>query len=413
MDRLFAVLQWFAGGSDHPYMRLWHCMSMDLLWVSITIFLDLSIACGYILIASHWLRNERLLPDSPSKRAMAAMKNIFIFCGLCGYAFIPIKMFWPAWRLYDIFLAALAFYTWRYAWGAKDLKVVYNELGRTSELAKQLEASKAEVQRRSDFLNAVSHDLRTPLNGMTLRTNLAEMQLSLGDRDGLEKSLTEIRASASAVGEMLDVLLDYARIDRDHAAPASDVFNLRDLVTEVLRDVSPDAEMKKLRVSQDLPGDLTITTDRLKLRRVLSNLVGNAVKFTPAGSVSVHAEMGRAPLNDDPANSAGVEIHVLDTGVGIPPDRLDKIFEEFYQVENYQRDHRKGFGMGLPIARQLVTRLGGEIQVQSTPGKGSRFTIILPNACYEHRNPKADIPSIEPTPSDRQPIGGNDIQTAR
>lgn len=348
-------------------------MHHDLLWVVITVFLDLAVAAGYIVIAAHWMRNERFLPPSPAKRAMGAMKNIFILCGLCGYVFIPVKLFWPAWRLYDFFLLLLAIQTWKYAWGAKDLKVVYNELGRTSKLAAELEASRAEVQRRSDFLNAVSHDLRTPLNGLTLRTSLAEMQMNMADKAGLEQSLSEIRASAQGVAEMLDQLLDYSRIDRDSGPATRETFNLADAVTEVIRDVEPQAQQKQIVLKNEVPAEVMVMTDRVKLKRILNNLVGNAVKFTHSGSIRVAMDW----------RARDAEVHVIDTGVGIPSDKLSTIFEEFVQLGNDSRDRKKGFGMGLPIARQLTTKLGGEIQVHSTVGQGSRFTVILPDIIAE------------------------------
>ena len=117
--------QWFAGG-DSPYMRLSQCMSGDVFWIALTIGLDIAVAMGYAVIALHWWRNCKTMPDTPARGALNNMRNIFLFCGICGYAFIPIKMVWPAWRLYDGFMAVLAFYTWRYAWSARELKVVYN-----------------------------------------------------------------------------------------------------------------------------------------------------------------------------------------------------------------------------------------------------------------------------------------------
>jgi hypothetical protein len=113
-------------------MDLVHCMGHDRWWIAITVALDLAVAGGYALIALHWWKNQRGLPDSPAKRALGTMWNIFLFCGTCGYLFIPIKMVWPAWRLYDLVMVVLGYYTWRYALGARDLKVVYNELGRSA-----------------------------------------------------------------------------------------------------------------------------------------------------------------------------------------------------------------------------------------------------------------------------------------
>src|SRR5687768_7384636 len=102
------IIDWFSGG-EHQYMTLYHCMSHDNLWVAITVGLDIAVAAGYVVISMHWWRNERTLPDIPAKRALRSIRNIFLFCGICGYIFIPIKMFWPAWRLYDIFMMLLVY----------------------------------------------------------------------------------------------------------------------------------------------------------------------------------------------------------------------------------------------------------------------------------------------------------------
>src|SRR5580658_1297515 len=185
---------WLSGG-ENQYMRLYGCMKHDVFWISLTIALDFSIAIGYVVIAWHWWRNQRNLPDVPAKRVLANIRNIFIFCGLCGYLFIPIKMVWPAWRLYDFFLMFLTYSTWRYVLSATNMKVVYSELGRTSELAAELERSQQESSRKSQFLNALSHDLRTPLNGLSLQATLADMAAQKDDKQALQQALLEIRAS--------------------------------------------------------------------------------------------------------------------------------------------------------------------------------------------------------------------------
>src|SRR5262245_32080762 len=123
---VLCFLDWFTGGSENPYMRLYHCMAHDWLWIWITVALDLAVAAGYGVIAVHWWKNQRHLPPIPAKRALNTLRNIFIFCGICGYLFIPIKMLWPAWRLYDLFMAVLVYFTWKYAWSARALKVVYS-----------------------------------------------------------------------------------------------------------------------------------------------------------------------------------------------------------------------------------------------------------------------------------------------
>src|SRR6476619_2015616 len=126
MELLHQLSDWFTGGSYH-YHTLFYCMQHDTFWVAITVTLDIAVATGYVIIAMHWWKNQKRVPPTPARNALGNIRNIFIFCGICGYAFIPIKMFWPAWRLYDIFMMVLVYFTWRYAVQAKDLKVVYNE----------------------------------------------------------------------------------------------------------------------------------------------------------------------------------------------------------------------------------------------------------------------------------------------
>jgi signal transduction histidine kinase len=361
-----SAINWFSG--DGQYMNLVHCMGQDYLWISITVALDFAVAAGYLLIAKHWWTNERTLPDSPARRALAAMRNIFLFCGICGYLFIPIKMIWPAWRLYDLFMVALVYFTWRYAWGAKDLKVIYAELGKSTRLAEELEATREESHRKTFFLNAVSHDLRTPLNGLVLQASLADMSAESGDREGMRQASADMKSSARTASELLDSLLEYARLDWISEPHHVSEFRLKDLVVESMELHRVTADGRGLWLKCNCTEDLVISTDRQKLQRVLSNLIANGLKFTTTGGVRVEVEH---------ANSA-VEIHVVDTGVGINAADRDRLFEEFFQVHNHERDRRKGFGLGLAIARRLARQLGGDIAVESTPAHGSRFTVALP-----------------------------------
>ncbi len=369
---LHTAKDWFSGG-DRQYHPLWHCMRQDWFWIWTTIALDVAVAIGYVLIAFHWRKNERTLPHSPARRALSTMRNIFTLCGICGYLFIPVKLVWPAWRLYDLFMVGLVFYTWRYALNVKGLKVLYTAVGRSDQLAGELSAARAETRRKGQFLNAVSHDLRTPLNGLVLHAGLAELHLAelqgAGEHaTGVTQALAEIRAAARLTADLLDGLLEYARLDAAGDAVAATDFPLADLVADVLATHGHAAAGKRLDVSAAGPPGLVVRTDRLKLARVLTNLVGNAVKYTPAGSVRVTAE----------AAADGVEVHVTDTGVGIDAEHIGRLFDEFYQVDNHERDRHKGFGLGLAIGRQLARQLGGDLLVASTVGRGSRFTIVLP-----------------------------------
>src|SRR5579872_1789035 len=299
------VVSWLAGNGK--YMALAPCMGRDTFWIFATVTLDLANAAGYAIIAIHWWRNSRYLAKVPAKSALGNIRNIFIFCGICGYVFIPIKMYWPAWRLYDIVMAVLVFYTWRYALGARDLKVVYSAIGRSSKLQQDLENSIDESRRKSVFLNAISHDLRTPLNGLMLQTYVAEANLN--DPQSLKESLTDIRTNIAAAASLLDSLLEFARVDWSENKNDLSSSDLRELLHQVLLTARPQAEAKSLYLETNCTSSMLITTDRVKLERILTNLVSNAVKFTEQGGVRVVAEQSQE----------GTEIHVIDTGIGIAP----------------------------------------------------------------------------------------------
>jgi signal transduction histidine kinase len=366
---------WFTG--DGRYHTLYDCMGGDIFWIVATVTLDLAVACGYILIARHWWKNQRLLGPSPARTALGHMRNIFLFCGICGYVFIPIKMFWPAWRLYDGFMLFLVYFTWKYAWNAKNLKVIYEQLGRSDRLEKELVRSREESNRKGFFLNAISHDLRTPLNSMMLQVNVAELSARSGDSDALSQALADMKTSARATSHLLDTLLEFARAD--WAADSNSVtrFRVRDVVQEIVDQHHAAAKLKGLDLQVDCPDDLLLSTDRTKFGRVLTNLVNNAVKFTQSGSVRVEVEQyGRA-----------LRVHVIDTGIGLSPQSRERLFEEFFQVSNHERDRRKGFGLGLAISRRLARQLGGDVLVESAEGKGSRFTVTLADAA--HKDPTA------------------------
>jgi signal transduction histidine kinase len=372
---LFKVLDWFAGGSGPDrYHTLWDCMAHDTLWVTITVLLDLTVAAGYGLIALHWWHNQRSLHNHPARIALGRMRNIFLFCGICGYIFIPIKMVWPAWRLYDIFMLVLAYTTWRYAWGARDLRVVYTELSRSEQLAKDLAATREESRRKSQFLSSISHDLRNPLFGSSLFVEVAERSVRAGNQAQAEHALSEVRKGLSQASALLTEFLELSRLDGDQAVARIETFDVRDVVLRAALLAQPTAEAKGIELKVDAPV-VQMRSDPAKLHRIVGNLLSNAVKYTHAGHVSVRVER-----REQSEASPRVAIHVEDTGIGIAPEHLDRIFDDFYQVDNHERDGSKGFGLGLAITRRLVLSLQGDISVRSTPGRGSTFTVVIPDS---------------------------------
>ena len=192
---IWDMVRWFSGGAN-GYHSLSHCMRQDNFWIAITIALDLAVALGYVVIAAHWGRNERILQPGAAKTAMGRLRKIFIFCGICGYIFIPIKMFWPAWRLYDMFVAVRVYFTWRYALRAADLKLIYQELHDAGQLANDLQESRAD----RELLEA-----RVKLRTEELEAAVGALQLEIADRRRAAEILSDER---NLLHTLIDALPD-------------------------------------------------------------------------------------------------------------------------------------------------------------------------------------------------------------
>lgn len=149
MEKFFL---WFSGGPNQ-YMNLFDCMRSDYLWITINCFLCFSIVVGYMVIAAHWYRNFKNLKQGLARSSLFNMVNIFLFCGICGYLFVPIKLIWPAWRLYAAFLFVLAWFTWRYAINTPKLRVIYEDIHMTQQLTEELEHEK---QKNSELVALIS-----------------------------------------------------------------------------------------------------------------------------------------------------------------------------------------------------------------------------------------------------------------
>ncbi len=170
-------------------------------------------------------------------------------------------------------------------------------------------------------------------------------------------------------------VLDVTRFDAGKLELHETEFPLLSLLEEELRQVQPLAQAKGLAYELEAPPvSLWLLTDRVKLGRVMGNLLGNAIKFTDAGAVRVRARRTEA---------GGVVIEVRDTGIGISPEHQEKVFDEFFQLFDPQRS--KGSGLGLAICKRLIEALGGTLTLASTPGNGSTFMVSLPPACVARR----------------------------
>ncbi len=254
----------------------------------------------------------------------------------------------------------------------RDLPIA-EELARRSALAIENAELFREVGRanraKSEFLASMSHELRTPLNAiMGYAELLAEGitgTVSSAQRDQIER----IRASARHLLGLIDEVLSYSRMEAGKEQVTLEVITVTQLLDEAASLVRPLANDKRLELDVKRgPDALTITSDVLKVRQILVNLLTNAVKFTDTGSIS----LGAASDGDD------VLLTVQDTGIGVAPEAQERVFEAFWQVEQSASRRVGGTGLGLSVSRRLARLLGGDLTMKSTQGEGSTFTVRLP-----------------------------------
>jgi signal transduction histidine kinase len=229
-------------------------------------------------------------------------------------------------------------------------------------------------QAKSKFLTTMSHELRTPLNAILAYSDLLVDEPALLKEHAVLLDIREIKRAGHHLLGLIESILNLSRIETGQLTLACEVANTRELLTGVGQFIEPLASRKNNTLTiQHCEPDQTIYVDRLRLRQILLNLLGNAIKFTKNGNILLRVQQGEGDR---------IQFVVEDNGIGIPPKEQLHIFEAFYQVR--ESGGSDGVGLGLSVSAQLCQRMGGSISVESSLGKGTKFVVELPTSCEGH-----------------------------
>ena len=267
---------------------------------------------------------------------------------------------------------------------AKNFKELVELRLRAAELAEhlttQVEIAEQANLAKSSFLAAASHDLRQPVHAIGMLVGaLRSVKLPAEAAPLLQK----IETAISTLDVLFGALLDISRLDAGVVEVEPRSFDLQPLIDRICDDYAEEARAKGI-VLRRVRGSAAVHTDPILMERILRNLVSNAVRYTPRGGVLVGCRR----------RGAGVRVEIWDTGIGIAPAYRERIFKEYFQVGNPERDREKGLGLGLAIVRRLVTLLDCPLSLRSAPGHGSCFSVTMPRA----RRSQVFTPARRPPP---------------
>ncbi|MEZ5659328.1 MAG: hybrid sensor histidine kinase/response regulator [Burkholderiaceae bacterium] len=235
------------------------------------------------------------------------------------------------------------------------------------QLREAVAAADSASRAKTRFLAAASHDLRQPLHALSMLSGT----LLLRKLDARSHKIAEqINTATNDLSTELDALLDISKLDAGVMQPRLQGVDAENLVRRLVESHRPRAEQQGLQLQMSLDEGVYVLADRLMLERVLRNLLDNAIKYTHMGSIFIEIKK----------RDGQAIVAVSDTGIGLSADEQTRVFDEFYQVDSVERSRRRGLGLGLSIVRRLVHLQGGSLDLRSSPGRGSTFSVRLPLA---------------------------------
>ena len=256
----------------------------------------------------------------------------------------------------------------------RELKQINKEMEqriieRTSELAEAMERAQSADRIKSAFLATMSHELRTPLNSIIGFTGILLQKLAGPLNDEQIKQLSMIQNSSRHLLSLINDVLDISKIEAGQLELSYQTFSLRDSIEKTVKLIMPLAEKKKIGIRQEIADNVeTITADQRRVEQIILNLLNNAVKFTEKGEIFIVCGI----------DNGMIRLSVSDTGIGMLPDDIQKLFQPFHQIDSGTSRKTEGTGLGLSICKKILDLMGGSISVRSKFEEGSTFTIQFP-----------------------------------